>query len=798
MEWNIHPKIAKLGKFFFLSFLIGVIAVGTFIALVMYGYFGKLPTSSELKLVRNSEATEVYSADGVMMGKYFIQNRTNIEYDDISPEIINALVATEDVRFYQHSGIDTKSLGRVLIKTLLMQKESSGGGSTISQQLAKNLFPRTNHGMLTLPVNKVREMIIASRLEKIYSKEDILTLYLNTVPLGGNVFGIQAACKRFFNTTAKDIGLEDAAVLVGMLKATTAYNPRLYPEAATSRRNVVLDQMVKYGLLMCEDGDSLKQEPISLQYSHENHHEGLAPYFREKLRGELKKWCKENTKPDGTPYNLYADGLRIYTSIHAGMQRYAEEAVSERMAELQKDFYKHWRNGDPWGKDFNVVLQARERSQRYKNLKKRNASKEEIDLVMNKPIKMEIFDWEGEKMVELSPMDSIKHYARFLHTGFMAMEPETGLIRAWVGGINHKYFQYDHITSNRQVGSTFKPFVYATALEEDIHPCQYFDNEWRQYADYEGWAPRNSDEAYGGAYSMQGGLAKSINTISAQLILETGPKKVVDLAKRMGIDANLPAVPAISLGAANISLQEMVEAYCVFANGGKRIKPLYIVRIEDKNGKVLVDFNKDNTGESVLSNDIAKIMVKMMQSVVDSGTGQRVRNWYGLPGDIAGKTGTTQNQADGWFMGFTPKLVAGVWVGAEDQRVRFNSLYLGQGANTALPIWGKFMRKVYKDESLRKIVYTKFPAMSDSLKYALDCPFFLNEEPVAALEDLIQIRSLDELKGLAPPVISIDALDATQNAINQMMPSKNGGLPPQFKSMDELKRKVKVSLHNKQ
>jgi penicillin-binding protein 1A len=713
---------------FRLSLVLVALVAGLFLA-VYAGVFGSVPTGVDLKAHQNNTASEVYSADSVLLGRYYLQDRTNVDYKDISPNVINALIATEDVRFYEHEGIDTRSLGRVLFKSLLLQDESSGGGSTLSQQLAKNLFPRRQYRLLSTPINKFREMIIAYRLENVFSKEEILELYLNTVPMGGDLYGIERASQRFFKKSAKNIKTEEAAVLVGMLKATTTYNPRLDPERSKLRRNVVLGQMAKYSYLEPGQADSLKNLPLALRYNYQTHNDGLAPYFREQLRLELVRWCATQKKEDGTPYNLYTDGLKIYTTLDSKMQAYAEQAVRKRMSQLQKVFDEHWKNRTPWGKDASVIQRAMLRSKRYIQLKEAGKSDEEIEEIFLEPVPMKVFSWSGSKNKTMSPMDSLYYYQRFLNTGLLSMEPRTGYIRAWVGGINHEAFKYDHVRSRRQVGSTFKPIVYAAALEKGLEPCTYFPNEQVTYAEYDNWSPRNADGQYGGEYSMRGALAHSVNTVSAQIIMQAGVDQTVDLARRLGISNELPKVPALALGVANLSLFEMVSAYTTFANNGYQVKPVYITSIIDRDGRLLKQHQPGKDIQQAMSYENAATILHLMQGVVEEGSARRLRSEYGLTMDIAGKTGTTQNQSDGWFIGITPNLVTGVWVGAESPAVRFRSLALGQGANTALPIWGEYMQQVAKDRKFSTYRNSRFRPLSYELQARLDCASFQEEAP---------------------------------------------------------------------
>ncbi len=701
-----------------------------------------MPSRKELKNKRNDTASEVYSADSVLLGRYFIYDRTNISYLQIDTTVTKALVATEDVRFYQHSGIDYRSLGRVLVKTLLMKNESSGGGSTLTQQLVKNLYPRQDRDFLEMPVNKVREMIVARRLEDVYSKNEILELYLNTVSFGGTIFGIERASRYFFNTPAKDLKAEQAAVLVGMLKATTSYNPRLHPERSKKRRNVVLGQMAKYGYLSPAQADSLKKLALVLKQEKKEKQENLAPYFREQLRVELAEWCATQEKPNGDPYNLYTDGLKIYTTLNAKMQRQAEQAVSVRMAALQKQFDAHWNGRTPWGKDKSVLNYAQRISTRYRIMKEQGASDSEIEEAFSRKVPMTLFSWNGAVKRTMSPMDSLAYYQKFLNTGLVSIEPETGFVRAWVGGINHSLFKYDHVLSQRQVGSTFKPIVYAAALEKGVRPCDYVENQLTTYEQYEGWAPRNSDNQYGGKYSLEGALSQSVNTVSAQLILKTGVPTTVRLARAMGIHSELPPVPSLALGTANLSLLEMVGAYTAFANQGRVSEPVYVTRIVDRTGRVLRE-NKTKRQKQVLSADNAAMMLHMMQAVVNDGSGARLRSTFGLALDIAGKTGTTQNQTDGWFIGIVPGLITGVWVGGESPLVRFRTLELGQGARTALPVWGEFTSRLVKQGFLSKS--DPFEPLPPDLERRLDCAPFLADESELEEEPSLIDKIIDVL-----------------------------------------------------
>lgn len=718
--YRAHPRVRILTFIFAppllaLLFLLIVVLVTT-------------PSNSELRRIQNQVASEVYSADSVLLGRYYTQDRTEVKHEAISPVVIDALIATEDVRFYQHDGIDYYSLGRVLIKSILQQDESSGGGSTITQQLSKNLYPRKRYWIMSMLVNKLREVVTARRLEKLYTKKELLTMYLNTIPFADNTFGIQAAAQRFFSTNASALTIDQAAILVGMLKATTSYNPRVYPERAFHRRNVVLSQMVKYKMLEKKAADTLFVKPIELKINKISHHMGLAPYFREYLKSELLTWCRNNKKSDGTPYNLYTDGLRIYTTINSKLQQYAENAVAEQMAIVQKQFFEHWGKEKPWtGKEV-VIDEAIRRTSRYKKLKAQGMSEDEIMENMNKPIPMRLFTWEGEEEATISPLDSIKHNLQYLNAGFLAVEPGTGAVKAWVGGINHDYFQYDHVkaSTKRQVGSTFKPIVYAMALEKGIQPCELISAGQQTYIDKEGvkWTPRNTQNDYKVEYSMRGALAYSVNTVAVKLIDQAGVDNTIRLARKMGITSELPDVPSIALGSSSISLIEMTGAYACIANEGVASPAYYIETIEDLEGRTYSDFKHPGKGERAFSPETARLVTRMMQSVVHEGTASRLRWKYGVYNDVAGKTGTTQANADGWFMAMTPKLVIGTWVGADDPRIRFRLTELGQGSSTALPMAAFFLKQVNKDPDFKDISTAKFKPLPRELQAELNCDLY--------------------------------------------------------------------------
>jgi penicillin-binding protein 1A len=721
-------KPFTLKKFFKLAslLLVGAISFALILFLLVWsGVLGALPSRTDLSEVENPAASEVYSADSVLLGRYYIQERSNITFHEIPKHVVQAVTATEDVRFYSHNGIDTRSLMRVLVKSLLLQNESSGGGSTITQQLAKNLYPRKNYLFFSLFINKTREMIIASRLESIYSKDEILTLYLNTIPFGDNTFGLEAAAQRFFSVHTKDLSIEQGAVLVGMLKATRSYNPRIYPNQSLQRRNVVLRQMEKYKLLTPKHADSLKALPIVLQYNKITHHTGLASYFREYLRPELLEWCKKYNEQHDDQLNLYTAGLKIYTTLDSRLQRYAEEAMSRQMKETQKKFDIHWGNGSLWKKYPQLVEDAIQKTEHYRNLKKQGLNESEILAVMNKAVPITVFTWDGEKEMNLSPIDSIKHYLKFLNAGFLAMDPASGAIRVWVGGVDHNYFQYDHVreSTKRQIGSTFKPIVYAAALEQGVKPCSYISAAKTTYTNMEDWAPENSEDNYDLKYSMPGALAYSVNTVSVQMLEKAGITNTINLARKMGIESELKPVPSIALGTPDISMMEMVTAYSCFANNGRAVQPNYITTITKHNHEVLERF-VTTTQQQALSSESAQLIIHMLRRVVNEGTAASLRSRFGLSNDIAGKTGTTQSNTDGWFMAITPRLVMGAWVGADDPRIRFRSTTLGQGARTALPIVGDFLKSANEDESLYAITQASFPSLPASLERKIECELY--------------------------------------------------------------------------
>jgi len=702
--------------------------------LVSIGTFGPLPTFDELENPRNNLASVVYSSDGKVLGKFYAENRVNVRYHELSPYVVNALVATEDARFYKHSGVDARGLGRVLVRTVIGGDQSGGGGSTLSQQLAKMLFPREGKkSKLKMVVRKIKEWVIASRLEKQYTKDEILTMYLNKFDFINTAVGIKSAAKIYFNTTPDSLKIEQAAMLVGMAKNPALFNPVRRPDTTLQRRNVVMNQMLKYEYLTQAQYDSLKKLPLALDFHAEDHNEGTATYFREYLRDNfLADWAKNNKKPDGTEYNVYRDGLKIYTTINSRMQHYAEEAVTEHMSDLQEHFFKDCKQKRNAPFAYNVTKKEIEdimnssmkRSDRYRTLKLNGVSEDSIIKNFNTPIPMTIFSWKGDIDTVLSPKDSMRYYKAFLQTGFVSIDPHTGYVKAWVGGINYRHFKYDHAkVGRRQVGSTFKPFVYAVAIQEGYSPCYKVPNV-RVCIDLptkQQWCPDNAageEKEEGKQVTLQRALALSINYVSAYLMKQFGPQAVVDFARRVGITGTLDAVPSICLGTPEISVMEMVSANATFANKGTWIQPTFVTRIEDKNGRVLADFTPKT--EEAMNEEKAYVMLALMRGVVTIGTGGSIRGKYKLLNPIAGKTGTTQNNSDGWFMGLTPDLVSGCWVGAEDRSVHFNTMEYGQGAHMALPIWALYMKKVYADKSLH-ITQGDFEKPAKKINVEMDC-----------------------------------------------------------------------------
>lgn len=702
------------------------------VSLISTELFFDLPSVVELQNPKSNLATVIYSSDSKTLGKYYSENRVSVKYYELDQDLIDALISTEDARFKDHSGIDVKALARSA-SGVITGNMNKGGGSTLTQQLAKMMFPRQKLSKPKMVLQKLKEWVIAARLEKNYTKDEILAMYLNKFDFLNQAVGIKSAAQIYFNRSQDSLEIQQAAMLIGMAKNPSLFNPIKKADTTLHRRNVVLSQMVKYGFLTKEKFDSLKALPLGIKFQPEDHNDGLAPYFREYLRENfMKEWCEKHINPEtNKPYNIYKDGLKIYTTIDSRMQGYAEEAVNEHMTDLQKLFNKECKTkkNAPFAWNVNkeqienIMVSSMKRSDRYRGLKNDGLSREEILVEFKKPVKMTVYSIRGEIDTVMSPWDSIRYYKSFLHTGFIAIQPTTGYVKAWVGGVNHKHFKFDHVkVGRRQVGSTFKPFVYALAIQEGYSPCYQVPNVRTCITTPDGkeWCPDNSDgeKGTGKMITLRKALAGSVNYVSAFLIKRFGPEAVINLVRRMGITAPIDAVPSICLGTPDISVFEMVAANATFANKGTYIQPTFITRIEDKNGKVLEEFMP--TTDEVFSEQNAYAIIQLMRGVVDYGTGARLRGKYNLRNEIAGKTGTTQNNADGWFMGLTPELVAGCWTGGEERSVHFNSTNEGQGASMALPIWGKFFQKIYADKTL-KLTKAGFQKPNNMGDVEIDC-----------------------------------------------------------------------------
>ena len=736
--------LKKILIWFWSIFALGIASIILIFWLITKGALGYLPPLDELQNPKNKFATEVISSDMQLLGRYYRQeNRVGVNYEDISPNMINALIATEDARYYNHTGIDFKSLLRAIIK---MGK--AGGGSTITQQLAKQLWsPRANN-IFERALQKPIEWVIATKLERLYSKEEILTMYLNQFDFLYNAVGIKSAAQVYFSTTPDQLTIEEAAMLVGMCKNPSMYNPRRRPERALNRRNTVLDQMCKYGYLSTQECDSLQALPVDIKYQSVDHKQGLAPYFREYLRQiltakepkksnysewnahqydiDMRLWrenplygfCNKNHKPDGTPYDLYHDGLRIYTTIDSRMQKYAEEAVSEHMQDLQKSFFREKRKKSyaPFSKDLTeedidgIMNRSMRQTDRYRGLKKQGMNENDIRKVFNTPVAMRVFSYDGLIDTTMTPMDSIRWNKHFLRCGFMSMDAHSGAVKAYVGGPNFAHFQYDMVTTGRrQVGSTIKPYLFTLAMDEGMWPCDSTVNDSITLIDGNGvaWTPRDDHHAnQGEMVTLNWGLEKSSNWITAYLMSLFTPEQLVRMMRSFGIEGPLEPVVSLCLGPCEVSVQEMVDAYTTFPNKGIRVEPMYVTRIEDNNGNVLATFVPKT--HEIINETTSYKMIYMLRNVMDHGTGVRARFRYGLKAPMGGKTGTSQNHSDGWFVGFTPSLVSGVWVGGEDRSIHFDNMSAGQGANMALPIWAIYMQKVYADEELGYSVEEQF------------------------------------------------------------------------------------------
>ena len=766
----------KISKWFWIL-VISPFALLMFLVLLVW-MFADIPSFAELENPDNKLATQIIAEDGEILTTFHIENRTYVSYDELSENLVHAAVATEDVRFYRHSGIDFIGLGRVLFKTILLSNSSQGGGSTITQQLAKTLYPRAEMekkipGIYHIKMvwTKLKEWITAVKLERDYTKDEIMTMYLNSIFFGSGAYGVRAASETFFGKHPSELTIEESAMLVGMVNKPTRYNPALNPDKALVRRNFVIGQMEKAGYFDDQAKaagvkttafrDSIRQIPIELNYQVQDHNSGHAPYFRDMVRrvmsakkpkrssysvpedytadslswatDDLYGWLEKNKKADGTPYDLDRDGLRIYTTINYKMQKYAEEAVQERMRDLQADFRKDLRHktNKPFSNDIDaptrdrLMQQARKWSDRYRVLKKKGLNDSQIFKTFSEPVNMRVFAYNKKGYIDttMTPDDSIRYYKSILRTAFVAMEPGTGHVKAYVGGPDYRYFKYDNVRQGkRQVGSTIKPFLYTLAMQEGLTPCTKVTNVPVTFLTPGGetWTPRSTkkEEWIGKTGTLKWGLTNSSNNISAFLMKQYGPEAMADMMRRMGIQSHVDEVPSLCVGPADLTLWEMVAAYNTFPSRGVYVTPLFVTRIEDRQGNVLSEFT--NRKREAIAESTAYLMVNLMEGVVQGGTASRLRYRYNLTGEIAGKTGTTNDNSDGWFIGYTPTLVAGVWTGAEDRQVHFQSITYGQGAHMSLPTWGIFMKKVLADGTLGISADDRFVAPAGEFS-GLDC-----------------------------------------------------------------------------
>ena len=762
-----NPFKAAL-RFFWAVFAFGILSVITLFSSAALGLLGQMPELKQLENPKTNLATQILSSDGVVLGKfYFNDNRTPIAFDALPKNLVNALIATEDERFFSHSGIDLKGTLRALA---YMGKK--GGASTISQQLARQLFVGVrSRNKVEAVLQKFKEWVLAVQLERRYTKKEIIAMYLNIYDFGYSADGVQSAAKIYFNTTPKALSIEQSATLVGMLKNSSLFNPLRRPERVEKRRNVVLSQMKRNGFISEVELDSLKQIPLEIDYTPDSHREGLATYFRAYLQQFMRKWTKNNPKPDGTNYDIFRDGFRIFTTIDSRLQKIGETAVDAHMANLQEEFFlQNTPKANPTapfldlreGEIDTLLHNKARRSERWRKMRASGKDEDAIWASFQKPVEMEVFSWKGDRDTLMSPLDSIRYYKHFLRASMMSMNPLTGHVKAWVGGFNYKHFQYDQVyQGRRQIGSTFKPFLYATAIDQlrlspcDILPDALFCIEPMKHGNVDAWCPKNSGDKYGRMRTLKNALANSVNTVSARLMDRVGPRPVINLARKMGITSYLPAVPSIALGTPDISLLEMVGAYSTFANKGIYVKPIMISRIEDKNGTVLFEVVPET--RDVLSQESAYVTIDLLKGVTEAGSGIRLRHQgadehnyayknvvtgypYQFENPIAGKTGTTQNQSDGWFMGMVPNLVTGVWVGGEDRAVHFKDIAFGQGATMALPIWAMYMRDAYAIPELG-ISMEDFEA-PEILTIPIDC------QQEVLLDDLHQDAKKDDLEGL--------------------------------------------------
>ena len=758
------PNYRSAKIFFWSLFALGILAITAVFSFAALGFLGPMPDLQQLENPKTNLATQILSSDGEILGKYFFNdNRTPITYEELPQNIVQALIATEDERFYSHSGIDFRGTLRAIAYL-----GKRGGASTITQQLARQLFVGVrSRNKVEAITQKIKEWVLAVKLERRYTKKEIIAMYLNIYDFGYQADGVQSAAKIYFNKTPMTLSIEESATLVGMLKNSSLYNPRRRPERVKQRRNVVFQQMYRNDYITKEERDSLQQLPLEIDFTPDSHREGLATYFRAYLLEFMRKWVQENPKPDGEKYNIFRDGLRIYTTLDARLQALGEAAVNEHMANLQEEFFlQNTPQANPTapfldlreGEIDTLLKRTAMRSERWRALRASGKQEDSIWASFKEPTPMTVFSWKGDRDTVMTPLDSIRYYKHFLRASMMSMDPTTGHVKAWVGGFNYKHFQYDQVKQGRrQIGSTFKPFLYATAIDQlKLSPCEVLPDalfciEPMKHGNVEAWCPKNSGDTYGRMRTLKNALANSVNTISARLMDKVGPAPVVNLARKMGIQSRLPRVPSIALGTPDISLFEMVGAYSTFANKGIYVKPIMITRIEDKNGTVLFEVVPET--QDVLSAESAYVTLELLKGVTESGSGMRLRHNtaaeysyayknvvtgypYEFENPIAGKTGTTQNQSDGWFMGMVPNLVTGVWVGGEDRSIHFKDIAFGQGATMALPIWANYMRNAYKNESLG-ISMEDFEA-PEVVSIPINCDEIPIEDPLQPKEESLE------------------------------------------------------------
>lgn len=692
---------------------------------IYFGFFGKLPTTEDLSSIKQEQATQVLDKDGVLIGKYYVYDRQPVTFDKFPKHLINALIATEDARFYEHDGIDNVSLARVFLKNIILQDKSAGGGSTITLQLTKNLFGRKNYPVFGMLINKFKEAIIAKRIEEIYSKNEILTLYFNTVPFSDNTYGIESAAQKFFNKTTSSLTKVEAATLIGTLKANNYYNPRLHIQRSKDRRDVVLNQMVKYSYLSQDSLEFYTNKDLVLDYHSFSHDLGIAPYFREQVKKELTIILDSINKTQNKSYDLYKDGLVVHTTLDYKMQKLAEIAMKEHLTKLQSDFELSYGKETPWKANGLILEAAIKKLNKYKVYKSQGLTDKQIKDSLSVKYKTNIFTWEGDTIQNISTIDSLQHYLKFLNAGMLAVEPKTGAVRTYIGGIDYRYFKYDHISqSERQVGSTFKPFVYTAAIENGMDPCTYFSLAEVTYKNYEDWTPSNSgskeEDPYIN-YNLENALSNSVNTIAVKVLNKVGIPKVLEQVKKMGISKELPNEPSLALGVAEINLKELTGAYTSYLNSGRAVEPFCISKIEDKNGNIIAFFEPEMQKDQAFNDYTGQVMLQIMKSTVNTGTASRLRSTYKLTNEIAGKTGTTQDNKDGWFVGLTPNLVTVTWVGNDNHAIGFKTTGLGQGANSALPIFAKFYQRLDADNTFDYFTKAKFENPSTEVLGDLNC-----------------------------------------------------------------------------